>query len=55
MADETFGKRDEKNLIRKMMKQLLADMPRTDRYEKYMQILEKIIKYFGINNRKNIY
>ena len=39
MADEIFGKNDEKNLIRKQMKQLRADMTRTERFEKSMQIL----------------
>lgn len=43
MADETFGKRDEKNLIRKQMKQLRADMTRTERFEKSMQIFEQLI------------
>ena len=43
MADEIFGKNDEKNLIRKQMKQLRADMTRTERFEKSMQIFEQLI------------
>ncbi len=55
MADETFGKRDEKNLIRKQMKQLRADMTRTERFEKSMQIFEKLITVPEFKRADRIY
>ena len=55
MADETFGKRDEKNLIRKQMKQLRADMTRTERFEKSMQIFEQLITVPEFNRADRIY
>ncbi len=55
MADETFGKMDEKNLIRKQMKQLRADMTRTERFEKSMQIFEKLITVPEFKRADRIY
>ena len=55
MADETFGKRDEKNLIRKQMKQLRADMTRTERFEKSMQIFEQLITVPEFKRADRIY
>ena len=55
MADETFGKRDEKNLIRKQMKQPRADMTRTERFEKSMQIFEKLITVPEFKRADRIY
>lgn len=55
MADETFGKRDEKNLIRKQMKQLRADMTRTERFEKSMQIFEQLIAVPEFKRADRIY
>lgn len=55
MADEIFGKRDEKNLIRKQMKQLRADMTRTERFEKSMQIFEQIITVPEFKRADRIY
>ena len=55
MADEIFGKRDEKNLIRKQMKQLRADMTRTERFEKSMQIFEQLITVPGFKRADRIY
>lgn len=55
MADETFGKKDEKNLIRKQMKQLRADMTRTERFEKSMQIFEKLITVPEFKRADRIY
>ena len=55
MADEIFGKRDEKNLIRKQMKQLRADMTRTERFEKSMQIFEQLITVPEFKRADRIY
>lgn len=55
MADEIFGKRDEKNLIRKRMKQLRADMTRTERFEKSMQIFEQLITVPEFKRADRIY
>lgn len=55
MADEIFGKNDEKNLIRKQMKQLRADMTRTERFEKSMQIFEKLITVPEFKRADRIY
>lgn len=55
MADEIFGKKDEKNLIRKQMKQLRADMTRTERFEKSMQIFEKLITVPEFKRADRIY
>ena len=55
MADETFGKRDEKNLIRKQMKQLRAVMTRTERFEKSMQIFEQLITVPEFKRADRIY
>lgn len=55
MADETFGKRDEKNLIRKQMKQLRADMTRTERFEKSMQVFEQLITVPEFKRADRIY
>ena len=55
MADETFGKRDEKNLIRKQMKQLRADMTRTERFENSMQIFEQLITVPEFKRADRIY
>jgi len=55
MADEIFGKRDEKNLIRKQMKQLRADMTRTERFEKSMQIFEQFITVPEFKRADRIY
>ena len=55
MADETFGKNDEKNVIRKRMKQLRADMTRTERFEKSMQIFEKLITVPEFKRADRIY
>lgn len=55
MADEIFGKRNEKNLIRKQMKQLRADMTRTERFEKSMQIFEKLITVPEFKRADRIY
>lgn len=55
MADETFGKRDEKNLIREQMKQLRADMTRTERFEKSMQIFEQLITVPEFKRADRIY
>lgn len=55
MADETFGKNDEKNLIRKQMKQLRADMTRTERFEKSMQIFEQLITVPEFKRADRIY
>ena len=55
MADETFGKRDEKNLIRKQMKQQRADMTRTERFEKSMQIFEQLITVPEFKRADRIY
>lgn len=55
MADETFGKRDEKNLIRKQMKQLRADMTRTERFEKSMRIFEQLITVPEFKRADRIY
>ena len=55
MADEIFGKNDEKNLIRKQMKQLRADMTRTERFEKSMQIFEQLITVPEFKRADRIY
>lgn len=55
MADETFGKNDEKNVIRKRMKQLRADMTRTERFEKSMQIFEQLITVPEFKRADRIY
>lgn len=55
MADEIFGKRDEKNLIREQMKQLRADMTRTERFEKSMQIFEQLITVPEFKRADRIY
>ena len=55
MAEEIFGKRDEKNLIRKRMKQLRADMTRTERFEKSMQIFEQLITVPEFKRADRIY
>lgn len=55
MADEIFGKRDEKDLIRKQMKQLRADMTRTERFEKSMQIFEQLITVPEFKRADRIY
>lgn len=55
MADETFGKNDEKNVIRKQMKQLRADMTRTERFEKSMQIFEQLITVPEFKRADKIY
>ena len=55
MADETFGKIDEKNVIRKRMKQLRADMTRTERFEKSMQIFEQLITVPEFKRADKIY
>lgn len=55
MADEIFGKRDEKNLIRKQMKQLRADMTRTERFEKSMRIFEQLITVPEFKRADRIY
>ncbi len=55
MADETFGKNDEKNVIRKQMKQLRADMTRTERFEKSMQIFEQLITVPEFKRADRIY
>ena len=55
MADEIFGKSDEKNLIRKQMKQLRADMTRTERFEKSMQIFEQLITVPEFKRADRIY
>lgn len=55
MADETFGKNDEKNIIRKQMKQLRADMTRTERFEKSMQIFEQLITVPEFKRADRIY
>ncbi len=55
MADEIFGKKDEKNLIRKQMKQLRADMTRTERFEKSMQIFEQLITVPEFKRADRIY
>lgn len=55
MADEIFGKNDEKNLIRKQMKQLRADMTRTERVEKSMQIFEQLITVPEFKRADRIY
>lgn len=55
MADETFGKIDEKNVIRKRMKQLRADMTRTERFEKSMQIFERLITVPEFKRADKIY
>lgn len=55
MSDEIFGKRDEKNLIRKQMKQLRADMTRTERFEKSMQIFEQLITVPEFKRADRIY
>lgn len=55
MADETFGKRDEKNLIRKQMKQLREDMTRTERFEKSIRIFEQLITVPEFKRADRIY
>lgn len=55
MADETFGKNDEKNVIRRQMKQLRADMTRTERFEKSMQIFEQLITVPEFKRADKIY
>lgn len=55
MADETFGKNDEKNVIRKRMKQLRADMTRTERFEKSMRIFEQLITVPEFKRADRIY
>lgn len=55
MSDETFGKRDEKNLIRKQMKQLREDMTRTERFEKSMRIFEQLITVPEFKRADRIY
>ena len=55
MADETFGKNDEKNVIRKRMKQLRADMTRTERFEKSMLIFEQLITVPEFKRADRIY
>lgn len=55
MADEIFGKNDEKNLIRKRMKQLRADMTRTERFEKSMRIFEQLITVPEFKRADRIY
>ena len=55
MADEIFGKNDEKNLIRKQMKQLRADMTRTERFEKSMQVFEQLITVPEFKRADRIY
>ena len=55
MADEIFGKNDEKNLIRKQMKQPRADMTRTERFEKSMQIFEQLITVPEFKRADRIY
>lgn len=55
MADETFGKNDEKNVIRKRMKQLRADMTRTERFEKSMRIFEQLITVTEFKRADRIY
>lgn len=55
MADETFGKNDEKNVIRKRMKQLRADMTRTERFEKSMRIFEQLITVLEFKRADRIY
>ncbi len=55
MVDEIFGKNDEKNLIRKQMKQLRADMTRTERFEKSMQIFEQLITVPEFKRADRIY
>lgn len=55
MADETFGKNYEKNVIRKRMKQLRADMTRTERFEKSMQIFEQLITVPEFKRADRIY
>ncbi len=55
MADEIFGKNDGKNLIRKQMKQLRADMTRTERFEKSMQIFEQLITVPEFKRADRIY
>lgn len=59
MADETFGKNDEKNdeknVIRNQMKQLRADMTRTERFEKSMQIFEQLITVPEFKRADRIY
>ena len=55
MADEIFGKNDEKNLIRKQMKRLRADMTRTERFEKSMQIFEQLITVPEFKRADRIY
>lgn len=55
MADETFGKNDEKNVIRKRMKQLRANMTRTERFEKSMRIFEQLITVPEFKRADRIY
>lgn len=55
MADETFGKNDEKNVIRKRMKQLRADMTRAERFEKSMRIFEQLITVPEFKRADRIY
>ena len=55
MAYETFEKKDEKNLIRKQMKQLREDMTRTERFEKSMQIFEQLITVPEFKRADRIY
>ena len=55
MADETIGKRDEQNHRRKQMKQLRADMTRTERFEKSMQIFEQLITVPEFKRADRIY
>ena len=55
MSDETFGKRDEKNLIRKQMKQLREDMTRAERFEKSMRIFEQLITVPEFKRADRIY
>lgn len=55
MSDETFGKRDEKNLIRKRMKQLREDMTRAERFEKSMRIFEQLITVPEFKRADRIY
>lgn len=55
MADETFGKMDEKNLIRKQMKQLREDMTRAERFEKSMRIFEQLITVPEFKRADRIY
>ena len=55
MADETFGKNDEKNVIRKRMKQLREDMTRAERFEKSMRIFEQLITVPEFKRADRIY